>query len=44
MLKQMIVRNIPEDVKKAMKHRAIDDDISVQELILRAIKDYLAKR
>ena len=36
-----ILRSIPEDVWQLAKHRAIDEKISLKELLLRALKKYL---
>jgi hypothetical protein len=38
-----LLRNIPVELWDRAKHRAIDDNISLRELILRAIEKYLEK-
>jgi hypothetical protein len=36
-----LLRNIPVELWDRAKHRAVDDGISLRELILRAIENYL---
>jgi hypothetical protein len=38
-----LLRNIPVELWDRAKHRAIDDGISLRELILRALEYYLKK-
>lgn len=35
-----LLRDIPDDLWKEAKHKAIDQNISLRELILRAIREY----
>jgi hypothetical protein len=38
-----LIRNVPPDLWTRAKHRAVDDGVSLRELILLAIESYLAK-
>ena len=38
------LRDIPEDLWTRAKHRAVDEGISLRELILRAMEMYLGRR
>jgi len=35
--KDYLLRAIPEELHKALKHKAVDDGVSVREIILRAL-------
>jgi plasmid stability protein len=39
----IILRNIPEDTRRELKSRAALEGISMQDLILRLIQEYLAR-
>jgi predicted HicB family RNase H-like nuclease len=39
-----LIRDFPDDLHKAAKLRAVEEEISIQELILRAIREYLSKK
>jgi hypothetical protein len=36
-----LLRDIPMELQKKMEHRAVDDETSVREIILRALEGYL---
>lgn len=36
-----LLRNIPDELWRRAKHQAVDEKISLRDLILRAIRDYL---
>jgi predicted HicB family RNase H-like nuclease len=36
-----LIRNIPPDLWTRAKHRAVDEGISLRELIFKAIEEYL---
>ena len=36
-----LIRDFPEDLHKAAKHQAVDEKITLRELILKAIEAYL---
>lgn len=38
-----LLRDIPEDLWTAAKHRAVDEGISLRKMILEALRAYLAK-
>jgi len=40
--KQIVVRRIPADLWKRLKMRAVSDGISLQEILVLAIRHYLA--
>jgi len=39
-----LIRDFPDELHKAAKIRAAEEEISIQELILRAIREYLSKK
>jgi plasmid stability protein len=39
-----LIRDFPDDLHKTAKIRAAEEEISLQELILRAIREYLSKK
>jgi plasmid stability protein len=39
-----LIRNLPPDLHKKAKIRATEEEISLQELIHRAIREYLSKK
>jgi len=39
-----LVRDFPDELKAAAKHRAIDEDCTLKDLIINAIKMYLDKK
>jgi hypothetical protein len=39
-----LIRNIPPDLWTLAKHRAVDEDISLRELIFKALKFYLERK
>ena len=39
-----LLRDIPKDLWIAAKHRAIDDDISLRDLILIALREYVDRK
>ena len=39
-----LIRDFPEDLHKAAKHRAVDENITLRELILKAVEEYLRKK
>lgn len=38
-----LIRNIPPELWQSAKHQAVDDKISLRELILRAIRVYISQ-
>lgn len=40
-MSQLILRNIPDDVRKTIKKQAIDKGISMQQHILNIMVDYI---
>jgi len=36
-----LIRNIPPDIWTQAKHRAVDEGISLKELILKALRQYI---
>lgn len=38
-----LLKDIPEDLWSKAKHRVVDDKISLKELIVRALEEYLNK-
>jgi len=38
------LRDFPEDLRKKAKVRAVQEDISLKELIIRALTEYLKKK
>jgi hypothetical protein len=43
MARTYIIRDLPQDLWQQAKHAAVDARISLRELLLRALRDYLAK-
>ena len=39
-----LIRDFPDELHKAAKIRAAEEEISIQELILRAIREYRSKK
>ena len=40
----MIIRGIPEELRKQFKKLCIDEDISMNQKVINLIKDYLNKK
>ena len=36
-----LIRDFPEDLHKAAKHQAVDEKITLRDLILKAVEEYL---
>jgi len=41
---QYMIKSFPPELHKAAKIRAAEEEITLQELILRAVKEYLSKK
>ena len=37
------IRDFPEDLRKAARMQAIEEDISLKELVIKAVEKYLAE-
>ena len=44
MMKSLIIKGFPEDLHRETKIQAAVEGISIKELVIRAVKDYLKKR
>jgi hypothetical protein len=42
-LKNYLIRDIPEDLLKSLKHKAVEEDTSMRNLILQYIEEGLKK-
>jgi hypothetical protein len=38
-----LIRDFPEALHKAAKHRAVDEKVTLRDLILKAVEEYLKK-
>jgi len=44
MMKSLIIKDFPDDVHREMKIQAAVEGITMKELVIQAVKDYLKKR
>ena len=44
MMKRLIIKGFPEDLHREMKIQAAVESISMKELVIQAVKDYLKKQ
>lgn len=43
-MKSLIIKDFPDDVHREMKIQAAVEGITMKELVIQAVKDYLKKR
>jgi len=44
MMKSLIIKGFPDDLHREMKIQAAVESISMKELVIQAVKDYLKKK